>query len=234
MAKQAYYLVDFENVGTAGVEKADKLKQTDHVHLFSTKKASKISTAILAKFNATNLIVHEVAAGSQSLDMHLVSYLGYLIGTQGTTATYVVVSKDTGFDRVIKFWRRESSVSIVRQSALVAEDPNKKAKKKTASKNKLPSGSNAKQLALPQPKQPKQLTQQTEPRSSQQRIVLNASLLKKLSSNGIKGDEIGKAASIAMKSCDKENAKQTIHANLCTEFGQEHGSEIYKIIKPLL
>jgi hypothetical protein len=144
-----------------------------------------------------------------------------LIGAQGNTATYVVVSKDTGFDRVIKFWRRESSVSIVRQSALVAEDPNKKAKKKNApKKNKVPSDSNA--------------NQQAEPRDPKQRVKLNNSLVKKLSGNGVKGDDIGKAASIAMKSCDKENAKQTIHANLCTEFGQEHGSEIYKIIKPLL
>ena len=221
MAKQAYYLVDFENVGTAGIERADNLKQTDHVHLFSTKKTSKISTAILAKFNATDLIVHEVAAGAQSLDMHLISYLGYLIGAQGNTATYVVVSKDTGFDRVIKFWRRESSVSIVRQSALVAEDPNKKAKKKNApKKNKLPSGSNA--------------NQQAEPRDPKQRTQLNNTLIKKLSGNGVKGDDIGKAASIAMKSCDKENPKHTIHANLVTEFGEERGTEIYKIIKPLL
>ena len=230
MAKQAYYLVDFENVGTTGVERADRLGQTDQVHLFSTNQASKISTAILAKFNTTNLIVHEVAAGAQSLDMHLVSYLGYLIGTQGANATYVVVSKDTGFDKVIKFWRRESSVSIVRRATLVEEDPNKKAKKKKASQYKPASTP----LALPQAKQPKQLCQQTEPRSPKQRVLLNNRLLKELSNNGIKGDDIGKATSIVMKSCDKENAKQTIHAGLCTEFGQERGAEIYRLIKKLL
>ncbi|MBQ9720135.1 MAG: hypothetical protein IJV64_05500, partial [Oscillospiraceae bacterium] len=93
--EETYYLIDFENVGLKGLEGAQNLTKNDWVHLFSTRNAPKINTATLANFNATNLLVHEVPAKSQSVDMHLVSYLGYLLGSHETAPQIVILSNDT-------------------------------------------------------------------------------------------------------------------------------------------
>lgn len=38
-----FYLIDFENVHNEGMENISTLAQTDHVHIFYTENASKIS-----------------------------------------------------------------------------------------------------------------------------------------------------------------------------------------------
>ena len=59
----------------------------------------------------SKLITHKVPTGNQSADMHLGSYLGYLIGKECTgqdeECKIVVISKDTGFDHIIEFWKAE-------------------------------------------------------------------------------------------------------------------------------
>jgi hypothetical protein len=47
----------------------------------------------------------KVAAGKQSLDMHLISYLGYLICEHEGRAEFVIVSNDAGYDGVLRFWQ---------------------------------------------------------------------------------------------------------------------------------
>ena len=48
--------------------------------------------------------------------MHLGSYLGYLIGKECTgqdeECKIVVISKDTGFDHIIEFWKTEKDVKF--------------------------------------------------------------------------------------------------------------------------
>ena len=115
MAEETYYLIDFENVGLKGLEGAEKLTAHDHVHLFSTRNAPKITTAILANFNGTNLLVHEVPAKSQSVDMHLVSYLGYLLGSCKPVPKIVILSNDTDYDDIVQFWKTELNVAVKRR-----------------------------------------------------------------------------------------------------------------------
>lgn len=119
---ETYYLIDFENVGPKGLEGADKLTKADLVHLFSTSQAAKITTATLANFNATNLLVHEVPTGSQSVDMHLVSFLGYLLGSLSSAPQIVIVSNDTDYDDIVSFWKAEKGVVIQRRDKLQTEE----------------------------------------------------------------------------------------------------------------
>lgn len=58
--KNNYFLIDYENVGTKGLEGAENLNSNDYIHLFPTRNAPKITTTILATFNSTNFKVHEV------------------------------------------------------------------------------------------------------------------------------------------------------------------------------
>ena len=126
--EETYYLVDFENVGLKGLEGARSLTKGDWVHLFSTRNAPKINTATLANFNATNLLVHEVPAKSQSVDMHLVSYLGYLLGSCEDTPEIVILSNDTDYDDIVSYWKKEKGVIIKRRESILAEAPKPAAK----------------------------------------------------------------------------------------------------------
>ncbi len=120
--EETYYLIDFENVGLKGLEGAQNLTKSDWVHLFSTRNAPKINTATLANFNATNLLVHEVPAKSQSVDMHLVSYLGYLLGSHEAAPQIVILSNDTDYDDIVSFWNIEKGVIIRRRDKFQPEE----------------------------------------------------------------------------------------------------------------
>lgn len=126
-----FYLIDFENVGLKGLKGAEQLTDTDVVHLFSTKNAAKIPTAELAKFKEHLPMFHEVPAGkSQSLDMHLVSFLGWLMRDKGLDQEYIIISNDTDYDNIIKFWREEKGLKLSRQDSLVKVKEKKKAAEK--------------------------------------------------------------------------------------------------------
>ena len=113
---ETYYLIDYENVHEDGLSGSDKLNGHDHVHLFYTKNAAKISIEKLTSLNSADLSSHEAPTGSQSLDMHLVSYLGYLIGTNiNKECKYFIISKDTDYDNIIAFWKTQTNSSILKQ-----------------------------------------------------------------------------------------------------------------------
>lgn len=118
---KSYYLIDFENIGASGIETALHFPSDSNVILFSTKNTAKINVGVLSAFNAVDLKVYDVAEGSQSVDKHLLSYLGFLIGRDGSSARYVVISKDTGYDTIIQFWKSEQRVNVTRMEALKAE-----------------------------------------------------------------------------------------------------------------
>lgn len=134
MAEETCYLIDFENVGLKGLEGAEKLTRHDRVYLFSTRNAPKIDTATLSTFKRTHLLVHEVPAKGQSLDMHLVSYLGYLLGSCEPTPKFVIISNDTDYDDVAKFWNEELGVSVVRRERFHPEAARAAARKVTVAK----------------------------------------------------------------------------------------------------
>ena len=73
-------MIDFENVSTGGFSGCELLGNEDHIHVFFTDKSTKFDLNILARHKAATLEIHKVPCGNQSADMHIVSYLGYLVG----------------------------------------------------------------------------------------------------------------------------------------------------------
>ena len=71
---KTYYLIDYENVGSEGFKGC----------LFYTDNSRKIDLDIINDHGESKLITHKVPTGNQSADMHLGSYLGYLIGKECT------------------------------------------------------------------------------------------------------------------------------------------------------
>lgn len=220
MANQStYFLVDFENVGEGGIKIASELPASSYVYLFSTKSSAKVNMAVLANHNLSNLRIFDVPQGSQSVDKHLLAYLGYLIGKYGTKAKYVIVSKDTGYDTISSFWTDELGVSIRRQPTIrpAAKPQPKKSPAKTSNAlaKKADTGNQIKNLA-------------------QKKTALNASIMKALTSSGYDNGARGKAASIAVKNYAKADRKRLTHDALVAEFGQPRGSDLYNRIKHLL
>ncbi len=146
MAGKTYYLVDLENVGLDGIQGSGGLRSDDEVHIFSTSNGPKMDIATLAKLNNLRPSFHDVPPKKQSVDMHLVSYLGYLIKSE-PKAEFVIVSKDTDYDNIIRFWKNEANANVSRKGKLQSTPKGKTADIKTESKQeeskKKPKASNA-------------------------------------------------------------------------------------------
>lgn len=113
---ETYYLIDFENVHNDGIANIENMTKEDYVHIFSTQNATNIRQDIF--WLNGDIKSHLVPIRKQSLDMHLVSYLGYLLGIHGKDCNYVIISKDTDYDNIVKFWREEGYSNISRRERL--------------------------------------------------------------------------------------------------------------------
>lgn len=113
---ETYYLIDFENVHNDGIANIECMTKTDHIHIFSTQNATNIRSDIF--WLNGDIKSHLVPARKQSLDMHLVSYLGHLLGINGKECSYVIISKDKDYDNIVKFWKEEGYPNISRKEKL--------------------------------------------------------------------------------------------------------------------
>ena len=117
----AYYLIDFENVKSRGMEGVELLTEEDTVCIFYSDNADSMTFDLHRKLNETkaNIIYHKVAVGTKNaLDFQLATYLGYLICGQqneGIHPDYFIVTKDNGFTSLMVYWKAQGvPVRIIR------------------------------------------------------------------------------------------------------------------------
>lgn len=117
----AYYLIDFENVKSRGMEGVELLTEEDTVCIFYSDNADSMTFDLHRKLNETkaNIIYHKVAVGTKNaLDFQLATYLGYLICGQqneGIHPNYFIVTKDNGFTSLMVYWKAQGvPVRIIR------------------------------------------------------------------------------------------------------------------------
>ena len=117
----AYYLIDFENVKSRGMEGVELLTEEDTVCIFYSDNADSMTFDLHRKLNETkaNIIYHKVAVGTKNaLDFQLATYLGYLVCEQqreGIHPNYFIVTKDNGFTSLMVYWKaQEVPVRIIR------------------------------------------------------------------------------------------------------------------------
>lgn len=125
MANRKVYLVDTENVGSAWKELLPQKGSKDLIILFFTEHSPGISyyDLDLIRQYPSSFDMIECIPGKNGLDFQLVSYLGYLLKTAPKT-DYIIVTNDTGFDTVVKFWnQREMSVVRKSKSELIEPKP---------------------------------------------------------------------------------------------------------------
>lgn len=134
---ETFYLIDYENVNSDGLAGCDKLTKTDHIIIFFTKNAMKINMSEIANHGEAGLDMIEVPVGKQSADIHIGSYIGYLAGiNKGKDCSIVVVSKDTDFDNVIKFWKDKTGVKASRAQQIKVSTPKVTTAKQTGTPKK--------------------------------------------------------------------------------------------------
>lgn len=111
----AIFLIDYENVGVAGLDGLTKLQETDTIYIFYSENADRLTFGLHKRLSESKAEINymKIGIGSKNaLDFQLASFLGYLAGTSPGSKFYIV-SKDKGFDCLTKFWeKRKVRVSM--------------------------------------------------------------------------------------------------------------------------
>ena len=243
---KTYYLIDYENVGSEGFKGCGKLRETDIIHLFYTDNSRKIDLDIINDHGESKLITHKVPTGNQSADMHLGSYLGYLIGKecadQDEECKIVVISKDTGFDHIIEFWKAEKNVKISRNEKIsgkqvqarkqTGKEKDRQATEQTDQKtekqlDEKPEKQSVKQSENQNTKKPKQkiIDMKAGTKKLQQELVLV------LDKAGMPKEVVNYVSTTVEKNAEDKNRKQQIYRSIISKYGQTKGLNIYNHIK---
>ncbi len=218
---ETFYLIDFENVHNEGLENINALTKNDHVHIFYTDNALNISLDIVL-MQGIDMQGHKVPVRKQSLDMHLVSYLGYLLGiNKGKECTYVIISKDTDYDNIIKFWQGEGHRKICRKKK-IAENTSVRKKSEAQAKATMP-------------------TQTINNRINagmayeflgEDRSALNLCMQHGLLDRGYSGNAANSICKIVVRYCNDERMLSGIHNAIKAEFDEY--LEVYEDVKEIL
>jgi len=227
--KKNYFLIDYENVGVKGLEGVENLNSDDYVHLFSTRNAPKITTATLAKFNSINFKVHEVPVKKQSVDMHLVTFLGYLIGIDGSSSNYIIISKDNDYQNIGKYWKNELNITVTIQDSFFMNQPNSNSGKSTM-KDKKSSNAKSNTNSPPNSKNKELPNSNSNSNSKNKELNYFKEVLKiALKDCGCSYNNINKIIKIVCTHYGNEKFLMLVHNELQKTFGDY--PVIYEIIK---
>ncbi len=115
---EKYYLVDFENVGVAGLAGIEKLPAESKVILFFSDRSAKVTSGVLHNILNAAAEIKSVllkTSGRNALDFQLVAYLGMLIG-QNAGGQYCIVSNDNGYTAAIGLLKEKHPALDIRQA----------------------------------------------------------------------------------------------------------------------
>ncbi len=113
------FLIDYENVGNAGMKGCHYLNASDHIIIFYSETRKNIERRFLddiTNSRCTFEICKLYKNGKNALDFYMTSKLGELFGA-GFEETAVIVSHDTGFQAVRDYWDKRA---IHRRRVLIA------------------------------------------------------------------------------------------------------------------
>jgi len=208
---ETFYLIDYENVHGDGLSGCQDLGKNDYIVIFFTPNAKNIDMSDISDHGAAKLEMIKVPAGKQSADMHIGSYLGYLAGKNGKNCKVVIVSKDTDFDNVIKFWNQTTGITATR-----AEQIKKKNTKKTE----------------PQKQQSQSTNKTTVKVSGTKKAKLNKEVLQILRDDGYDADTSNTIAQIVSSYYGSEQMLSEIHNELMDRYTDYLA--VYATIRPVL
>lgn len=125
------FLIDYENVNSAGLHGIGQLSQQDRVILFYSQSANTLSFEIMDEMLAANLMPERVCiaqSGKNALDFQLVTFLGYLIA-KNKAEEYYIISKDTGYSAAAAFCQSFLGTVVQIKPSILAAISGKNGKK---------------------------------------------------------------------------------------------------------
>ncbi len=207
---ETYYLIDYENVHGDGLSGCQDLGKKDHIVIFFTQNARNIDMSDISNHGSADLDMIEVAAGKQSTDMHIGSYLGYLAGKNGKKCRVVIVSKDTDYDKVIEFWNQRIEMVVSRTEQIKKKSTPKQQKKQQPTTN----GKTAVKV------------------NSANKTKLNQEVMQTVRKNGYDASVANTVAQIAANFYGSENILSEVH-NALRDIYTDY-LDVYAAIKPVL
>lgn len=108
------FLIDYENVNSAGLDGISMLTAKDRVILFYSASANTISFDIYDELIASRVHFERLnlnSSGKNALDFQLVTYLGYLIAKEEADE-YFIISRDTGYSAAMDFCTQQFGVKV--------------------------------------------------------------------------------------------------------------------------
>lgn len=104
------FLIDYENVGNAGMKGCNYLDGQDHLIIFYSDAKKNMEQRELENITVSGCtfeICKLCKAGKNALDFYIASRLGELVGAgyEGITA---IVSNDSGFQAVREYWEKKA------------------------------------------------------------------------------------------------------------------------------
>ncbi len=111
------FLIDLENVHSAGLRGSELLTEADTVVLFYSDSNEKIEQGALNRiFNSgCNIVLRKVKTkGKNALDFYIAAYVGELLG-KGSAEYVSIVSNDKDFQMVREYWmtvRPKSNIAL--------------------------------------------------------------------------------------------------------------------------
>ena len=124
-----YYLVDTENVARHWVQYAEEADAGDIFLLFYSKNVGAVSMSLFgpACLRGVRFSFIECYVGPSAMDFQIATELGHLVTLHPDDA-YVIISKDKGFDPVVRYWRdrgirisREAPAAVLASGGVAVE-----------------------------------------------------------------------------------------------------------------
>lgn len=120
-----YYFIDYENVHADGLSGVEQIAENDIICVMYTEQSKSFSLEFVEKIARQKARLESYKAGTGSknaLDFQLSSYMGYIIAkNENDSVEFCIVSKDTGFDCLVEFWK-ERGVKVRRITNLSGEE----------------------------------------------------------------------------------------------------------------
>ena len=214
--KYMIYLIDFENVHEEGFNSLGRLGDKDAVYCFFTRNVAKISMSALAGIRSGQLHFVEAESGKQSLDLALVSYLGYLIGTKSQEQCFEIVSNDNGFNKVAEFWNKRGTGLRVRVRKTAEQR-----QKTEGGKTQEPAAYNNDDAAVLNPAAPEDKADDT-------------GLIAALAAAGVNALAAEFLQTQVEKYRSDKNVKQLVYRAVVKKYGQKAGTQIYNSAKKIM
>ncbi len=172
--------------------------------------------------------------------MHIISFLGYLIGRFGQEGRYVIVSNDTDFDKVLQYWKESAGADVRRGRSIryiLGGSQAKTTEKKAADKKPAEKKTGAKKAADKKPAEEKTdgkktTEKKTGGRKTDGQKKVEKELQKALSDAEFEPVVIDEVTAFVNSHYGDDEFLTKIHNDLRKKY--ENYLEVYEIIKPIL